>query len=315
VGGGKRLFDRVTVTTYKSLLRAPIDKCNILLLDECHRIPSSETASAVAKVCNPEKIFGLTATATGRSDNASLVAEVLAGPVRVSVDYEESANQGIVSKIDVIKCPGAYGAPSLTRKLRFAKKRVTYWVNDARNRALVAGLEMAVKHIGKPDPQCLVLVGTVEHALTMKRLLPDFTLVYASMSAAKQAGFAERGLLPADFEPLRPKKLSSLLTDFEAGTLKKVIATGCWGEGVDFVHLDIVVNGSGDASPISTVQWGGRASRVNKDKSVGVVVDCDDASDPWAAARSRMRFKEYESRGWRILTEADLAEDQICLSI
>jgi superfamily II DNA or RNA helicase len=310
VGGGKCLHDRITVTTYKSLLRAPIDKCDILLLDECHRLPASETAVAVAQVTRPEKIVGLTATAEGRSDNAMLVAEVLAGPVRLVVDYEESANQGIVSKIDVIRCKGDYGCPSTTRRLRFAKMRVTYWQNRERNVTLVNGWREAVRRVGKEDPQSLFLVQTVEHALALKQLLPDFDLVYASMSPQKVQTFKSRGLLPDDFVPIRPKELSQKLADFESGKLRRVIATGCWGEGVDFVYLDIVVNASGAASPIATIQWAGRASRINSDKSVGVVVDCDDASDPWAAGRARSRFREYKAKGWDIIKLGEVMKEE-----
>jgi superfamily II DNA or RNA helicase len=92
--------------------------------------------------------------------------------------------------------------------------------------------------------------------------------------------------------------------------LRRVIATGCWGEGVDFVYLDIVVNASGAASPIATIQWAGRASRINSDKSVGVVVDCDDASDPWAAGRARSRFREYTAKGWDIIKLGEVMKEE-----
>lgn len=318
VGGGHCEPKRVTLSTIQSLMRAPIKECDILLVDESHRVCAPLASKNVAKVRNAVKYFGMTATPEGGSDGAELVAEALLGPPIYSIEYAEAAEAGLVSKLKVAllemgrdECPTVV---STRFSQRVARKRHGYWRNHIRNTKLAWATNHVPALMGlHGDLQKLVLVETLEHALHLKKLLPDFQLVYGTLSKEQRLRFTEAGLLPKDHVSLTPKIKERLLQDFETGVCRKVIATGCWGEGVDFVHLDVLVNASGAASSIATVQWSGRNSRKYEGKQFGLIIDSHDNWDTWAHRRAGERVKVYRQKGWEVLKVAELLkEDAVC---
>lgn len=296
---------RVTISTLKSLLRAPVDKCDILLVDECHTAGAEEASRALALVRNPCKRFGFTASLYGRSDGGDMVAEALLGPVLYTVPYDEAARDGLVSKMKVAMVdlgPDTCSDQSSGYSSQVAKKRNTYWNNSMRNRAIAAAVGTLGTQLKLPDdPQVLVLVETLEHALYMKQALPDYELVYANADVRDLNDFGNSGMLPEGFVPLTDRRRKELLQQFEEGTLRKVIATGCWGTGVDFVQLDVLVYASGSPSEIQTTQWPGRNSRIREGKEFGLIVDCTDRFDNWGRRRALMRVRNYKKHGWEII--------------
>lgn len=304
VGGGHNDPQRITLATMQSMMRAPVEKCDVLLVDEVHRIAAPTFSRDVVKVRNAVKIFGMTATPTGRADGADLVAEVLIGPVIYNIEYDEAAAAGIISKIKV----GLTSLPKESMALikdrystRVARKRHAYWRNDLRNQLLANAVQTlpARLQLGD-DPQTLILTETIEHALRLQQLLPEHTLVYGSMNPKSLQKMQDLGLLPDGYRRLTAKNRTNILSRFETGELRHVIATGCWGEGVDFVYLDVVVNASGSPSPITSVQWCGRNSRVHEGKSYGLIIDCDDKWDIWARQRATTRIRTYKQKGWEV---------------
>lgn len=305
VGGGHNKPAKVTLTTYASLLKAPVDKCDILLFDEVHRLAAPQTSMQVAKIRAPRKIFGMTATARGRSDGAELVTEVLVGPVVARVKYDEAVEAGVIAPIRVamIDMPrGCCALNSGTKRTRVAKKRLCYWRNTVRNGLFAQAVSTYPQKLGiRADPQVLILVATVEHAFRLKLLLPDFVVVYAGLSKDQHERLSALGLLPPNYKALTRIEREQMLRDFEDGVLHRVIATGTWGEGVDFVHLDVLANLSGERSPITTIQWAGRNSRLSAQKTFGLVIDCNDAWDNWAEGRADARVREYKRNKWEIV--------------
>ena len=306
VGGGQSKPDRVTLATFKSIMHAPIDICDILLIDECHRLAADQISKNVAKITSPVKTFGMTATPVGRSDGAEAITEFLVGPVIYRIEYEEAEKAGLVAKMKVVllnmdTCPA--GTKTDTLKTRPAKKRRAYWRNNVRNSLFANRIQHIPAALEIVDPQILVLVETTEHAFRMQLLLPDFEVIYGSMDKKRLAKFVEMGLVSADYKPLTGKQRDIKLTRFETGGLRKVIATGCWGEGVDFIYLDVVVNMSGMVSPIDTVQWAGRNSRINESKKFGLIIDSKDKWDRWASRRAGDRMRIYKKKGWELLKD------------
>jgi superfamily II DNA or RNA helicase len=109
-------------------------------------------------------------------------------------------------------------------------------------------------------------------------------------------------MLDEDFKPLSDSEKETMLQDFENDKLKRVIATGTWGTGVDFTYLDIVCIASAPSGEINSIQWTGRGTRVNKNKKLGIVVDSSDMWDPWMRSRALNRIKFYKERNWEIVT-------------
>jgi len=92
-----------------------------------------------------------------------------------------------------------------------------------------------------------------------------------------------------------------MLLDFETGKLRRVIATGSWGTGIDCVNLDVMVNVSGMRSSIDAIQWAGRNSRIHDGKKFGIIIDSRDRWDKWAYGRASERLRLYAKKGWDIL--------------
>lgn len=306
VGGGQHDGkQRVTLTTFASLMNTNFEKCDILLLDEVHKAAAGETSKMIARIRSPVKIFGMTATPKGRSDGAELATEVLVGPIIYRVGYDEAAVKGLVSRIKVaaLDIPeSSCSVFSYNYSTRVAKKRNCYWTNEVRNNVFAEAIRDCVtRYKVNENPQILALVETVTHAFELASRLPDFTVVYAGMNPVQQKKLASKGLLPVNFKPLTASQRDVLLKDFEDGKLRKVVATGCWGEGVDFVHLDVVANLSGSPSKISTVQWAGRNSRMHEGKNFGLLIDSLDQWDKWAHSRAQERLRTYKANNWEII--------------
>jgi superfamily II DNA or RNA helicase len=302
-GGGHNEPQRVTLTTYKSIMRAPTHKCDILLIDESHRVPGPQFSADIASIRSPIKIFGMSASPDGRSDQAELVTEVLIGPKIYEITYQEAVDSGIISKIGVRMIPMTRMHCQVKTDYRdpTTKKRHGYWRNIQRNTRIAQAVNNLPTDMGLPDdPQVLILVETAEQAFRLKQLLPDFELVYGTLTPDKRQKFTNWGLIEEGFTPLSAKNKRLMQHEFEAGNLRKVIATSTWGEGVDFVYLDVLVNAGGASSKINVTQWSGRNSRIYEGKSEGLLIDCGDEWSPWARRRARDRLKLYADKGWEV---------------
>lgn len=302
IGGGFNKADRVTVCVANSLLRAPIQTCDLLLMDEMHCASARVISTNLAKVRNA-KMFGFTATPTGRSDGAEIVGESLFGPIRCTIDYAAAQAGGVVSPIKVavvevdtrITCVSSAG-----KTLQAVKKRWCYWRNEARNQAIAWAVDILPARYGFSDPQTLILVETLEHAFRIAKHLPEYEVVYATVNPLKFQNWKSKNLVPSETEILTSDKRMAMLKDFMSGKLRKVIATSTWGTGVDFVNLDVLVYASGAPGEIRSTQWPGRNSRTRQGKSFGLMIDFSDSWDPWTRRRAQLRLKTYKKHGWSI---------------
>jgi superfamily II DNA or RNA helicase len=127
--------------------------------------------------------------------------------------------------------------------------------------------------------------------------------MYSQMSPQDCAGYKKRGLLPADYRPLSDYNKHELREKFEAGTLRRVIATDVWSTGVDFEQLNVLVRADDRDSDIVDVQGPGRVSRIYTSpagvkKEFGEVIDCMDNFDSTFYRKSMGRRASYKLLGW-----------------
>lgn len=273
VGAGRRHTRRVTVSTYDSVLHVDqIDKCDIFIADECHRAASKSYARDFAAIQSPLKRFGLTATPDGRFDKAEWLIEGLFGPVRVNLAYQDSVTTGSVLPIHVLAVENPYGpAPDQIDACaqQVKKDRLALWRNVGRNE-LIAEVTETLR--GKyQDPQALILVDKIEHALVLKQMLPDYVLFHGDLDQARvekltrQLGNIEGFLMPQS-------QRQAMLRQFETGELRRVIGTAILGTGVSANECQIVTIAGGSGATISFRQSIGRASRKADGKTHATAV-------------------------------------------
>lgn len=292
----KRLDSRVMLFSGKSLHRGGGDT-DILIVDEVHEFGTVDYMQRVQKY-RQARIYGFSASHNARNDKADFELEGLFGQIRAKVSYQEGVEFNCVVPIkvfwhdvvmDINPCAGVENS--------VARNRWGIWRNDVRNRKIAD----AAKQFDD-DTQVLIVVDTVDHAVHLKKLLPEFELCYseAGMDGDSRRKYVNWGLID-EYEPIMTdERRHRLKTRFSKGSLKKVIATGVWNRGVDFRNLQVVIRADAKASKIADTQIPGRVARLGdgKDKPHGIVVDFRDQFDDGLRDRANKRRRNYVEMGW-----------------
>lgn len=276
---------RIIVTTYQSMHKSAYAKPRLMIVDEMHNLGSPSMVDTALTFHSPYKRVGMTATHGMRTDGCDIWCEAVTGPVRMQVTYQDAQAAGVVVPIMVLRLNIAQGPPSSNWTDPVAKKRNMYWKNDYRNSVIALSIAQVLTQYQMPaDEQVLVLVSTVDHALCMKKFLPDYELVHKTQD--KDGAKSAKDVLQAK-------------EDFANGKLRKVITT-VWRTGIDFPKLRVIVEASGESGGIKVQQGGGRGSRVAEGKTFSIVIDANDAWDQWSAKRAADRAEFYKMQGWQV---------------
>ena len=293
--GTKCIQGRVTVISAGSLEKSDGD-ADILIGDEIHRLAAPTYARGLARY-RRSRNYGFSATPEGRLDGADAELESLFGPIIWHMPYSDALRRGLVVPIRVEWLDVQMDDNPVANKTNdTTRKRHGIWRNKVRNEVIAEKLCAY-----GPDIQVLVLVETVEHALHLRKLLPDFQLCYSSggISPVDAEAYVKKGLMCTGEEVMTAESREALRLAFAKGDVLKVIATSVWGTGVDFPLLQVVVRADGMASPIQDGQLPGRVSRINDvGKEVGIVIDCVDQFDDTFRRRAVARRRNYAAQGW-----------------
>lgn len=294
VGGGQRRVGRITVVTSDSLHRIDPHDVDIVLGEEVHELAADSYANELARF-NYSRMYGFTATPTGRMDNAHARLESLFGPIIFSMSYQEAVDLGLVVPIRVRwldvrgdnPCAGMADTP---------RRRWGLWRNALRNRIIADAAQEF-----DDNEQVLIMVTTFEHAVYLRQFLPEFTLCYAERSDdADFDRYVKNGMLPEDEPKMTSQRRQLLRQEFASNKLKKVIATDVWSTGVSFNGLAVLIRADARGSEIMDTQIPGRVCRLNPatGKLEGLIIDCLDQFDTGFAAAARKRRRNYENKNW-----------------
>lgn len=302
VGCGKRqLGRRVTLYSADSLHLAQGD-ADFVFVDEGHQAAADDYAYKLG-VFEHARMWAFSATWDMRLDGKDKRCEGMFGPIRMTVTQREAEKYGMVVPVrvywttvnlDIDPCGSLEGV---------SKERAGIWANKQRNKLIARD---ARKY--DPETQVLIIVKTVEHALRLKKLLPEFKLVYNENALQEETEarkgiewFERRGLIPENFRPMTVKRRAKITKLFEDGRIKKAIATSVWNVGVSFNSLAVLIRGDAGGSPINDTQIPGRAVRVDPKtgKKFAIVHDYMDCFNVGCLRKSRGRSSSYERIGWR----------------
>ena len=352
---------RIRISTSKSVMRAGINDCDILIFDEVHNVGDNQIGDLLATSNIQGKMFGFSAS-MHRGDKALQIIKGLFGSEIATLTYEEATQHGVVTKIDAIMVP--YDGPSIAPLgMSYLDNPRFYSCNYHRNK-LIADV---VREID-PELQTLIMVDTLEHAINLHQLLPEYTVIHYGGAGSttkkklvqwdeeecpdevivmhKTAGNVEYlHRIPDSFDRImfqnkegttfnsstlfknfmtiegKPcgyqKKMKRIIKgidasaytitkqekeritkEFEEGTLKKVIATKIWSEGINVKHCRFFFRANGSASKNDSIQMPGRLSRLMEGKENAVLLDIYDDFNAEVKRKAEMRRKEYQKQGW-----------------
>ncbi len=295
VGGGKKITGRrVMCYTVGSLDHSPAT-ADILIGDEAHELAADDAASRLVRWQNSRN-YGLSASHDMRFDGKDKRLEGIFGPIILNVSYQEAQAGKLVVPIEVKwrTVRMSYDPGDGLTGARAKKARI--WRNEVRNRLIAED----AKAYGD-DEQVLITCETIDHAMHLKKFLPDYTLMYnpSSMSVSRRQTYAALGCCNTNEILMDDERRIRLTKDFEAGRLKKVIATPVWNVGVSFNSLAVLIRAEGASSDIASVQIPGRVSRTAEGKDGGVVHDYFDTYSDSTLRKSKQRSKIYKANGWK----------------
>jgi len=291
---------RVVCTVSNSLMKCDLDHTQIFIFDEVHRAGSPALAAVISRIMNA-RMYGFSASPKGRSDNTDMEVESAFGPIIAEVEYQEVQKAGGVVPIEtrIYSCAGMRDDSFTTTT---SMERHLLWRNKERNQ-LIARMVKDARLLYGDDAQILISVAKVEHAVNLGHLLPDFELVYRNMDKGDRFRWERDGLLPPGVHPLSPKRRAELEIGFQNGAIKRAIAT-CWGTGMDFPQLNVIIRADAAGGKIANTQIPGRVTRSADGKTVGIVMDLDDCFNQKLARRAQSRFALYRKKGWAIVRPA-----------
>lgn len=297
----KVLNQRLMCVSGKSLHHAPLDT-DFLIIDEGQEFATQDYLGKLAKF-KRSRNFMFSANEKGdRIDNADFELEGPFGPPLITIPYHEAVKHGAIVQVkvrwvdvvmDVNPCED-YEDPT-------ARVRNGIWRNKVRN-------ELIAKTAREyPDEQVLIVVDTVEHACFLKGVLPEFTMVYGegSLDEERRQRFIKWGLINQDEPDMTPERRWKLKKAFEAGKLRKAIATSVWNRGVNFTQLQVLIRADAKATPVQDKQIPGRLSRLSPKKDYGLLIDFYDQFDKTYARKAADRKRQYRKMRWDMLEPDD----------
>ena len=305
VNGSKKDWARITCISAASLHHAD-GTADFLLADEGHELVTDRYTKNLVKYQYARR-FTFTATPKCRTDGTNIRLTAMFGNTIFHMPYEEAENLGVVVPVvvnwyDVVgPDPAASAFSGVDRKRRFV------WCNDHRN-------QIIAKSVRDFDgAQVLILVEKVEHALHLRKLLPEFTLVYSegAVDRRRRESLIHNGWLQPDDPIMTTALREDYRRAFRDRRLMRVIATDVWSTGVDFPGLEVIARAEGLDSERVDYQGPGRVFRLSPEtgKTVGYVIDYIDQANAIFRNKATNRRRRYANFGWtQVLPDRSLWE-------
>lgn len=286
----------ITITTFKSLERCAIEKCQLLLIDELQGCSGDHIQSVLSKI-KPIRIFGYTATDDGLFNNADKLLTGLFGERLVHIPYEEAESMGAV-------VPGLVyfvETPNALIDARSIEGAITQGIKLCKPRnQLIAQI---VTKIPKGWPSLIFVDHVSDHLIELHKLMPA------------GVNYIHRGTSKKEFGvyALTPKQQQNIITSFCNNEFQHLIATDAFRAGVDIPQLRVVIQAAGGSSKIEVIQEALRGSRtlskaqmtelgIKDEKTHFVLIDFVDNHDERLARMANARKEHYKSQGWKIKT-------------
>lgn len=295
VGDGKCDISKdITISTFKSMHKCAIEKCELLLVDEIQSC-TAPGFQAILSEMKPHRIFGFTATDDGLFNNADKLLTGLFGERLVNIPYDDAKTIGAVVPCIVYFLP--VGNQIITAKSM--EGVMSQGIKESKQRnGLIAKVCASV-----PEGwSTLTFVDHVEdHLISLYKLMPPHTKFIHRDSDKKRLGaFA-----------LTSKQQNEVIDEFSNNKFQHLIATDAFRAGVDIPHLRVVIQAAGGCSKVEVLQEAFRGSRtlteeykkklnISEDKTHFILVDFLDEHDDMLHNMALKRMEYYKEQGWEV---------------
>jgi len=291
IGGGKQFSGKFTsdivISTRQSFAKINpklyCDHFDIVMIDETHHVStkSGQYAKILKSLLCPIRL-GFTATLENEEvkPQAAFTCEGFLGPVIGEVTMEEAQNLGILAKprVKLKKSPESSSIRRLTKYPDVYQSGIV--ANYDRNRIIMDSVH---EHVVKGDT-VLVFVKTIQHAGRLESMARGY-------KSLKDCTKVVKGSVSATVREDTRLALGDK-------TVKCVISTVVWQEGIDVPSLDVIWNAGAGKDEKDTLQKVGRGLRKADGKEEVVIYDIFDPSHPYLVKHFGHRVSLYMDNGW-----------------
>lgn len=266
MGGIDRPSDDVQVITLDSLHKLNPDDIGILVVDEVHTAATPSRSECIIRA-RRARIWGASATPTGRFDGGDLLTEGMTGPVIYQRTYQQGVEDGALVPIKVywINVPEPH--IGLQKYNNYKTRRGKY------NQAVIHGnvqndLTVQVLKTMPPELQTLCIMQQTAQMNELVARMDGIRYVHAKTNDKDLQEDGQRNLTG-----ISPKERKQLYDDFRAGKIRQILSTHVYKQGVNFPDLQVLVCPGGGGSEIVAGQIPGRGSRKIEGKDCAYLVD------------------------------------------
>jgi superfamily II DNA or RNA helicase len=282
VGDGEKTIGHITVALFQSLKKIRIKGCQLVIVDECHRMNNSIDI-ILKKLPDAHYRYGLTATPQLQKDFGKwglMIGNI--APIIYEVSDQQAINRVTDVQINLLRF--ICNRPTGGNYQEVLRNDVLYSMERC-SKMLRAAQQLSLNKGGN----CLILLDEIEQGNVM-------------MEAAN-----EMNLEPLFAHGKRNNSQNTFIKNLlNRRKIQLVIATSVFGIGTDIPNIDCVGLASSRKSYIDTVQKIGRGRRRVEGKNKLIVIDFVDnvrgkhKFHKHFYAHSIERLNTYKDKEWEI---------------
>jgi superfamily II DNA or RNA helicase len=260
---------RITVSTIGSIKKIPnLDEFKVLILDETHRIQSNSYQEFLKNTSYPLR-FGFSATPFSGDNYKWALIKQFIGDIIYEIKAKELIENNVIAKPEIellhVQCP-----PTIDWYMANQKCIIE---NKQRNAKII---DLVKQH----NTPTLILIRNIEHGELLEDSIPGSQFVSG-----------------IDDNDIR----EDVIKRFEEGSLKVIISSNIFNEGISIDNIQLLIIASGGKSRIETTQKIGRSLRSMGGKKKKVFVyDFYDAGNKFTEKHSLMRKRTYIREGFEV---------------
>ena len=279
-GKNKTITEDIVISTYQTYrsldLISLADKFDIIIADEIHKGSGRNCSyEKILSTCLAPIRIGLTATIP-KDEEKRMLIKGLFGDMIAEFTVEEGQKRGVLAipKIKLIPIPQKKGFSRINSYRQAYQEEIVD--NPLRNGIISQEIEKIIKN----NDTVLVFCDKLDHIQNISKILDKKNIIHKIVE----------GKIDGDDRIIIKDKLANR-------SLKCVISSTVWTEGVTLPSLNYIINAGAGKSQERLIQKMGRGMGITEDKKTVVFIDFLD-SGKWLGDHTVNRITSYVNIGW-----------------